>query len=109
MFLEKNKMLSFKKKTLSENKKRPILNQTLYLYLFTVLLVILAIGYTAWFLYYNFYQTLGHEQQIILLRKEVALDMVDMPLYNRVKEKMAEKQAIPKIVESEIKNYFEPY
>lgn len=102
-------MFSLNKKRFLKNKKQPSRNLAIYLYLLTLLLIVLAIGYTAWFLYYNFYQTLGHEQQILLLRKEVALDMVDTELYNEAKQRSGEKLILKKFTENELKNYFIPY
>lgn len=103
------KFPSLKRKVPQSDEKKSTSTFVIYLYLTTIVLIAIAVGYTTWFLYFNFFQTLGQEQEIILLRREVAFVMVDTKAYSRTEEKMLEKQTLKEITESEIKNYFEPY
>lgn len=55
-----------------------------YFYILIAVLIIVVLGVLGWFLYKNLYQTIAQTEQIILLRKEVAPDTINMEKVNTV-------------------------
>lgn len=62
-----------------------------YLYLGVWLVIIIAFGYTLYFLYENFYLAVTQSEEIILLKKEVAPDTVNIENINNVLELISDK------------------
>jgi hypothetical protein len=70
-----------------------------YFYAIFILLIIGASAILILFLYKNFYVTIAQTEQIILLKKEVAPDFIDIDRVNKVLNALAEKATTPEITE----------
>ncbi len=57
---------------------------TKYIYYLIITLAIISLGMTAMFLYDNFYRTLIQAQVVYILRNQVALEVVDSALWDKV-------------------------
>lgn len=55
------------------------------------------------FLYYNFYQTIAQVKVVYILRSQVSLTQINLPLYEQVSDRLTAKQT-PDIDIAEIKN-----
>jgi len=78
-----------------------------YFYVLVFMLVIVVISMLGFFLYKNFYQTIAQTEQIILLRKEVAPDTIDINKVNKVLDALDKKTTTTIDIEySKIKNPF---
>ncbi len=64
-----------------------------YLYIVAFLLLIGAIAILGNFLYKNFYQTITQSEEIILLKKEVAPDIINIDKVERVLQLLTTKTA----------------
>jgi hypothetical protein len=71
----------------------------------TIITVLLALGI---FLYKNLYQSITQSEQIIVLKQEVAPDIIDMNKFNNVLDKLSEKINPEKIEWQHLKNPFIP-
>ena len=54
--------------------------------------MIIVFGSTVFFLYDNFYNTLAQVRVVYILRNQVAFDMVDIDLWNKVTQKYIDKK-----------------
>lgn len=78
------------------------------LYGLIIILVIAILSVLIFFLYKNFYQTITQSEQIILLKKEVAPDTIDMKRVGQVLDLLDKKTTTTEaIIYSEIKNPFD--
>lgn len=77
-----------------------------FIHLIITFLMIIILGVTGIFLYKNFYQTLTQAQEIIILKGEVAPEMLDFEKFNQVLNKIEEKTKPEEINWSEVKNPF---
>jgi len=76
--------------------------QLKYLYLITTVALIVSLVGLVVFLYFNFYQTITQSKIIIVLKQEVAYEMPDTILYDRIIQKIkTKKEALRKILEEE--------
>ena len=71
-----------------------------------VSLILLASGI---FLYKNFYKTLTGAQKIIILRSQIALEEVDMALFDRVIQAIENKKIAQEVDWANFRNPFSPY
>lgn len=58
------------------------------------------------FLYQRFYLTLIQAEEIVILKSQLAVDVLDIDLYQKVKNAAAERQNAPLINWQEIRNPF---
>jgi len=78
-----------------------------YFYSIVVLFVLVVAGYLSFYLYRNFYVTIAQTEQIILLKKEVAPDSIDINKVNSVLNALDKKTTTTKAVDySQIKDPF---
>jgi len=52
-----------------------------YFKLFVMIIITLTVAWFTWFMYRDFYQTLIQAQTVLVLKQEVALEDVDLPLF----------------------------
>ena len=71
--------------------------------------IILILGISANFLYKNFYKTLASTEEIMVLRNQIALEQVNVNLFNQVTKAIENKKAAPKVDWTTFKNPFLPY
>lgn len=80
-----------------------------YLYLILIGFLAIALIFLSIFLYRNFYQAIAYSKEIIVLRQQVAVNDIDMNLFNLVIEKL-EKRSEKRIVDwQKLKNPFAVY
>ncbi len=68
-----------------------------------IITVLLVLGF---FLYGNIYQTITQSEQIIILKQEVAPDIVNMKKFNDVLQKITKKTSLKEIDWKKINNPF---
>ena len=76
------------------------------LYVLSALIIIAVFSTLGFFLYKNIYQSITQSEQIIILRQEVAPDIIDMKKFNNVLEKIIKKTSPEEINLENIKNPF---
>ena len=64
-----------------------------YYYLFIIGFAMAIIISLSFFLYKNFYQTITQSGEILILKEQVILEMVNMPLFNQVLRNLAIKES----------------
>lgn len=61
------------------------------------------------FLHQRFYLTLAQAEEIVVLKSQLAVEILDAELFNKVKKAAEERQAKPAIDWKEIPNPFQSY
>lgn len=80
------------------------------LYAVAWLIFLGAIGYVCYFWYVNFYGTVAQTEEIILLRSEVAPDIIDTNRVDKVLENLNEKTSATSTIDiAKINNPFVPH
>jgi len=64
-----------------------------WLTLIIIILTLVILIFISLFLYKNFYQTITQTKEILILRKKVALDTINMEKFNLIIDKLAKKTA----------------
>lgn len=64
-----------------------------YNYLLLIIIALVVLSFLTDFLYDNFYKTIGQTDKITLLQKEVALDVIDTGLFEKVQQGIINKKA----------------
>jgi hypothetical protein len=78
-----------------------------YIYLLTVISIIIIALFILQFLYKNFYQTISQSQEIIILRQEVAPEAINNEKVNAVLSALNKKISQENIIDwKKIKNVF---
>lgn len=76
--------------------------------IFYGLLLIISFSFIffLFFLYQRFYVTLSQAEEIVVLKSQLAVDVLDVDLYHQVKAAAENRQAAPSVNWSEIPNPF---
>lgn len=74
-------------------KLSKITNSMSYFYILMVLIALAAFSFVGYFLYKNLYLTVTQSEEIIILKKEVAPDVIDIDRVNTVLQNLEEKAA----------------
>ncbi|MFA6215696.1 MAG: hypothetical protein WC768_03950 [Patescibacteria group bacterium] len=78
-----------------------------YFYFLMLLLVIAVLIFVGLFLYKNFYQTITQSQEIILLRQEVAPDVINMDKVEKILKLLDQKATTTEEINwQDVKNPF---
>lgn len=62
-----------------------------------ILITLMILIFMSLFLYKNFYQTITQTKEIVILRKKVAVDTVNIEKFNIIMEKIAKKITLNKL------------
>ena len=82
-----------------------LLLSTKTIYALFILVSLVALSYLGWFIYTNFYQTITQAEEIVLLKQEVAPDIIDIDDVNEVINKINGRSAKENINQN-LKNPF---
>lgn len=72
-------------------KKEFTLNSAINSILYCILGGLLCIAvWFIWFLYNNFFTTISRAETVLILKSELAVDVLDVPLYEKIKKNLEE-------------------
>ena len=75
--------MKFKLKT-PKIKKLSLIRLLRFLPTVTLIILLVAFGFTIYFLYQYFYQSIAQAKVVSILKNQVTLNQVNMPLYQKV-------------------------
>ncbi len=79
-----------------------------FLPLGTMLTLIALLGWTTYFLYNYFYQTISQVKVVTILRSQIALHQVDLPLYQEIVAALEAKKKFDPEVLKTVNDPFKP-
>ena len=68
-----------------------------YFYFLMVIIGVVAFIFVSLFLYKNFYQTITQSQEVLILRREVAIEDIDMDKFDAIIKKIKEKTRLRRL------------
>lgn len=78
-------------------KKEFTLGSLINSFLYVILGILVLLGFwLVLFIYNNFYTTIGRAETILILKSELAVDVLDVPLYEKIKKGLDISAALAK-------------
>ncbi|HOY56254.1 MAG TPA: hypothetical protein PLH37_02405 [bacterium] len=77
-----------------------------YIYYFSIAFVVASFGATIFFLYTYFYQAIAQVQTVYMLRSQVSFEIVDLNLWQKVKQNLDYKKTPAIKTDETIRNPF---
>ncbi|HAO81526.1 MAG: hypothetical protein UV57_C0002G0019 [Parcubacteria group bacterium GW2011_GWD2_43_10] len=99
--------MKFKLKT-PKIKKLSLIRLLRFLPTVTLIILLVAFGFTIYFLYQYFYQSIAQAKVVSILKNQVTLNQVNMPLYQKVLNAWEIKKQFDESSLENVKDSFRP-